>query len=188
MATHFMIQVKGYYGSLSNDLRSNYLAPTHAFFTFNPWKPPKDRRIGDDSLQNRYPSLYRDYYSTYYTEFLNQAFETDMSSFFLGLNQPYLQFRNDLLQLIYRQESSFPLRFLEVVPRRQEISLHIDDQTKRLGQGQRVYFLHFQTVKGYSKFSSDFKNSVQLHVCIFKYIFRWINFSLFQRSVICYLR
>ena len=83
----------------------------------------------------------------------NQAFETDISSFFLGLNQRYLQFRNDLLQLIYRQESSFPLRFSEVVPRRQEIILHIDDQTRRLGQGQRVCFLHFQTVKGYSKFS-----------------------------------
>ena len=74
--------------------------------------------------------------------------------FSLGLNQRYLQFSNDLLQLIYRQESSFPLRFLEVVPRRQEISLHIDDQTKRLGQGQRVYFLHFQTVKGYAKFAN----------------------------------
>ena len=73
--------------------------------------------------------------------------------FSLGLNQRYLQFSNDLLQLIYRQESSFPLRFLEVVPRRQEISLLIDDQTKRLGQGQRVYFLHFQTVKGYAKFA-----------------------------------
>ena len=108
--------------------------------------------------------LYRDYYFTYYTGLI--------SSFFLGLNQPYLQFRNDLLRLIYRQESSFPLRFLEVVPRRQEISLHIDDQTRRLGQGQRVYFLHFQTVKGYSKFSSDFKNSVPLHVCVFMYIFR----------------
>ena len=111
------------------------------------------RTDGDDSLHNIYPLLYRDYYFTYYTEFFNQAFETDISSFFLGLNQRYLQFRNDLLQLIYRQESSFPLRFLEVVPRRQEIIPHIDDQTRRLGQGQRVYFLHFRTVKGYSKFS-----------------------------------
>ena len=85
--------------------------------------------------------------------FLIRPLKLIFHHFSLGLNQRYLQFSNDLLQLIYRQESSFPLRFSEVVPRRQEIILHIDDQTRRLGQGQRVYFLHFQTVKGYAKFS-----------------------------------